>query len=183
MIMNGRAWCQRHANSVKWLHSREGSIYEIHHMADIKDRTPNLVGLLVDELDGEVAAHLKACFRPQQDVRIVTDGNVRALNVPTGSVKQTAHGPEVVSQGYNTMWGRGWGVYGHTGYITRVVLAATATEPPVVHLYVNGHTVLSRVPDWIANRGKGSDESHHANFNRAVLEAVRRSVIVEHEDS
>lgn len=184
VILNGRAWCQRHANSVKWLHSREGSIYEIHHVADLHDRTPNLVGILVDELNAEVTAHLQTCFRHQNDVRIVTDGNVRALKVPKGSVRRTASGPEVLSQGYDTTWGRGWGVYSHAGYVARVVLAATTSEPPMVHVYINGHVVLSRVPDWISNRAKGSNEvNDHRNFNSAVLDAIRRSRIVEHEDS
>ena len=183
VILNGRVWCQRHANSVKWLHTGEGSIYEVHHHAAINDRTPNLVGILVDELNADVTAHLKSSFRRQRHVRIVTDGNVRALKVPRGSVKQTEHGPQVLSQGYATSWGRGWGVYSDAGYIARIVLAATGTEPPLVHVYVNGHIVLSRVPDWIANRGKGANEARdHATFNAAVLDAIQRSAIVQHDD-
>jgi hypothetical protein len=183
VLMNGRAWCQRHANSVKWLDARDGSIYEIHHVAGMHDRSPNLVGTLVDELNEEVSAHLKSCFANQRDVRVVTDGSIRATGVPKGRVLRTADGPIVESQGSHREWARGWGVYSHVGYLARVVLRVSGTEPPVVHVYVNGHTVLSRVPDWISNRGKGSDAAHdHANFNRAVLEAIRKAVIVANDD-
>jgi len=33
VYMNGRSWCQRHANSVKWLQARSGSIFEIQYTA------------------------------------------------------------------------------------------------------------------------------------------------------
>lgn len=184
VILNGRAWCQRHANSVKWLNARDGSIYEMHHVAGMNDRSPNLVAILVDELNEEVGAYLKSCFRHYRDARIVTDGTVRAIKVPKGSVKQTPDGPQVVNMGSHTVWARGWGVYSHAGYLARVVLEVTGTEPPVVRVLVNGHTVLSRVPDWIANRGKGTDESHdHATFKTAALDAIRGSVIVQQDDA
>lgn len=183
VISHGRSWCQRHANSVKWLKSRDGSIYEILHVAGMNDRSPNLVGILVDELNDEVVAHLESCFPQQRDVQVVTDGNIRATTVPKGRVEHTADGPVVLSEGSQTAWARGWGVYSHVGYLARVLLRVTGTEPPIVHVYVNGNPVLSRVPDWIANRGKDGDEARdHANFKRAVLDAVRRSVVVEHED-
>ena len=45
VILNGRPWCQRHANSVRWLSARDGSIYEILNVARIgkfsSDRTIN----------------------------------------------------------------------------------------------------------------------------------------------
>jgi hypothetical protein len=183
VILNGRAWCQRHANSVKWLDARDGSIYEIHHIADMHDRSPNLVGMLVDELNDEVISYLKSCFANQRDVRIVTDGNIRAAGVPKGRVEKTPNGPVVVNEGTHTAWARGWGVYSHVGYLARVVLRVTGTEPPVVHVYVNGHTVLSRVPDWISNRGKGTDAARdHANFKHDVLAAIRNSMVVEQDE-
>jgi hypothetical protein len=183
VILNGRAWCQRHANSVKWLRARDGSIYEILNVAAIGDRSPNLAGILVDELNDEVIAHLKACFAQYRDVKVVTDGNIRSTVIPKGRVEQTATGPVVLSEGAHVAWARGWGVYSHVGYLARVVLRVTATEPPVVHLYVNGALALSRVPDWITNRGRGTDEGQdHATFKQAILEAIQKSVIVEHGD-
>lgn len=184
VISHGRSWCQRHANSVRWLKSREGSIYEILHVAGMNDRSPNLVGILVDELNDEVVAHLKSSFLRERDVQVVTDANIRATQVPKGRVVHTASGPVVQNEGSHTAWARGWGVYSHLGYLARVVLRVTATEPPIVHVYINGNPVLSRVPDWIANRGKGTDEARdHADFKRAVLDAVRTSVIAKDEDS
>jgi hypothetical protein len=182
VILNGRAWCQRHANSVKWLNAQDGSIYEILNVAAIDDRSPNLAGILVDELNDEVIAHLKSCFAQYRDVQVVTDGNIRSTVIPKGRVEQTDTGPRVLSEGSRTAWARGWGVYSHVGYLARVVLRVTATEPPVVHLYVNGALTLSRVPDWITNRGRGSDEQNHATFKRALLEAIQQSVIVEHAE-
>ena len=41
-------------------------------------------------------------------------------------------GPLVLSEGGETAWERGWGVYSHVGYLARVVLRVTATEPPIV---------------------------------------------------
>jgi hypothetical protein len=59
----------------------------------------------------------------------------------------------------------------------------TAQEPPVVHVYVNGDRILSRIPDWIANRGRGSDDRlDHANFREAVVAAVEGAIIVEDPD-
>jgi hypothetical protein len=40
-------------------------------------------------------------------------------------------------------------------------------------VYINGNAVLSRVPDWIANRGTGADEADdHSRFKRIVLESI-----------
>jgi hypothetical protein len=183
MILNGRAWCQRHANSVKWLKARDGSIYEILNVAGINDRSPNLVGLLVDELNDEVISHLRSAFAHHRDVQVVTDANIRSTSIPKGRVEHTPEGPVVLSEGSHVAWARGWGVYSHVGYLARVILRVTATEPPVVHLYINGALVLSRVPDWISNRGKGTDEKQdHANFKRALIEAVQESTIAAHQD-
>jgi hypothetical protein len=180
---NGRTWCQRHANSVKWLQAQSGSIFEINNTAAIDDRSPNLAGMLVDELDGDVSAYLQACFGRWSGIKIVTDANIRASQVPKGRVERTADGPVVLSEGGRPAWDRGWGVFSPAGYLARVVLRVTATEPPVVHLYVNGAPVLSRVPDWIANRGRGTDPAtDHANFRAAVMAAVQASVVVRHPD-
>lgn len=184
VFSKGRSWCQRHANSVKWLHARSGSIYEIGHGAAIGDRSPNLVGTLVDELDRDISAHLVSCFGNRSGVHIVTDGNIRASWIPKGRVEQTAEGPKVLSEGGIRAWDRGWGVYSHAGYLARVILRVTAAEPPVVHVFVNGIRIHSRVPDWIANRGKGTDERQdHATFRGAVLQAVQEAIIVEDPDS
>jgi hypothetical protein len=180
VFMNGRMWCQRHANSVKWLRARDGSIFEISHTAAVDDRSPNLAGILVDELDAEVRAYLASCFKHHKDVQIVTDGNIRTATIPKGRVQQTPDGPIVLSEGGSTAWERGWGAFSHVGYLARVVLRVTASEPPVVHLFVNGGHVMGRVPDWIANRGRGTDSAaDHENFRRAIIMGIHRSVIVE----
>jgi hypothetical protein len=184
VFSKGRSWCQRHANSVRWLHARSGSIYEIGHGAAIDDRSPNLVGTLVDELDADITAHLVSCFGGQHGVHIVTDGNIRASSIPKGRVEHTPAGPRVLSEGGIRAWDRGWGVYSNAGYLARVVLRVTASEPPAVHVFVNGSRILSRVPDWIANRAQGNDgRQDHANFREAVLQAVQNAMIVEDPDS
>ena len=183
LLMNSRMWCQRHANSVKWLRARDGSIFEIVASAAVDDRSPNLCGILVDELNGEITAHLNQVFRHHKNVQIVTDGNIRTATVPKGRVEHTADGPVILSEGFQTAWERGWGAYSQVGYLARVTLRVTATEPPLVYLYVNNSNVLSCVPDWIANRGKGTDPAlDHATFRRAILDGVRRSIIVEDTD-
>jgi hypothetical protein len=183
VFMKGRVWCQRHANSIKWIRARDGSIYEIGPQAAIDDRSPNLVGTLVDELNAEVIAHLSESFRQHKGVHIVTDAHIRTAAIPKGRVEHTPTGPIVLNEGSTTAWERGWGVYSQVGYLARVILRVTATEPPVVHVIVNGMLVLRRVPDWITNRGKGGDQGRdHASFNAAVLESIREQPIVQDKD-
>jgi hypothetical protein len=183
VFLHGRSWCQRHANSVRWLRARDGTIFEILPSAAIDDRSPNLVGTLVDELDKEVTDHLTSCFGRLQGVHIVSDGTIRAASIPKRRVEQTPDGPVVFSEGATIAWDRGWGVYSSTGYLARVVLRATSAEPPVVYVLVNGDRIMSRVPDWIANRGKGTDPKRdHAAFRRALLEAIENAVIVEDDE-
>ena len=178
VFMNGRTWCERHANSVKWLRARDGTIYEIGHLAAIDDRSPNLAGILVDELNGDMTAHLRACFAGQEGVYIVTDAHVRTASIPAGRVEYTPEGPKVFQEQAETAWERGWGVYSHVGYLARVVFRVLAAEPPIVHVYANGILVLRRVPDWIANRGKGGNaDADRAAFRRAVMDAVGKVVI------
>jgi hypothetical protein len=139
---------------------------------------------LVDELDADITAHLVSCFGQQRGVHIVTDGNIRASSIPKGRVEQTPDGPRVLSEGGIRAWDRGWGVYSSAGYLARVVLRVTAAEPPVVYVFVNGSQILGRVPDWIANRNRGTDGGQdHATFREAVLEAVQGAIIKEDPDS
>ena len=183
VFLNGRMWCERHANSVKWFRVRDGSIYEIGPVAAIDDRSPNLAGILVDELNKEMISHLRDCFKNYPDAYIVTDAHVRTASIPKGRVERTPDGPRVIQETGQTAWERGWGVYSHVGYLARVVLRVTATEPPVVHVYANGALVLSRVPDWITNRGRGTKpEADHAAFRNAVMNGVRKVVIEREPD-
>lgn len=99
-------------------------------------------------------------------------------------MEQTPDGPLVLNQGAHVAWARGWGVYSEVGYMARVVLRVTATEPPVMHLYVNRDPALQRVPDWIANRGKGTDPAaDRATFNRVVLDAIRGAITADEEET
>ena len=112
---------------------------------------------------------------------IVNDG---ATSIPKGRVEHTPDGPIVLNEGGQTAWERGWGVYSHVGYLARVVLRVTSSEPPVVYVYANGSLVLRRVPDWIANRCKGTTpDQDHASFKQAVLGGVERVIIgVDHRE-
>ena len=177
--LHGRNWCQRHANSVKWIHARDGSIYEIGRQALLDDRSPNLVATLVDDLNTDVTTYLAGVFRRHRNVQIVTDAHIRTAQIPKGRVEHTPTGPIVLNEGAEVAWERGWGVFSQVGYLARVILRVTATEPPVVHVLVNGTLVLRRVPDWIANRGKnGNPAADRAAFRQAVLDSIRKYVIV-----
>ena len=178
---NGRNWCQRHANSVKWIHARDGSIYEIGRQALLDDRSPNLVATLVDDLNADVTTHLATAFRRHKGIQIVTDAHIRTAQIPKGRVEHTPTGPVVLNEGAEVAWERGWGVFSQVGYMARVILRVTATEPPVVHVVVNGVLVLRRVPDWIANRGKGTDPAaDRAAFRVAILESIRKQIVLPH---
>jgi hypothetical protein len=114
-------------------------------------------------------------------VQIVTDAHIRTAQIAKGRVEHTPTGPIVLNEGSDVAWERGWGVFSHTGYIARVILRVTATEPPVVHVVVNGTLVLRRVPDWIANRGKGGNmEADRAAFRQAVLDSIRGQIFLPH---
>ena len=177
--LHGRNWCQRHANSVKWIHARDGSIYEIGRQALLDDRSPNLVATLVDDLNAEVTAYLASSFRKHRGVQIVTDAHIRTAQIPKGRVEHTPNGPMVLNEGSDRAWERGWGAFSQVGYLARVILRVTATEPPVVHVLVNGVLTLRRVPDWIANRGKGTNaDVDRATFRKAVLDAIHGHVMV-----
>src|SRR3989442_12203952 len=121
VFLNGRMWCERHANSVKWLRARDGSIYEIGPTAAIDDRSPNLVGILVDELNREMVAHLTSCFKDNEGVYMVTDGTVRPATIPKGRADHTPAGPRVLHVFANPPCQRGWGFNSHTGYLARAV--------------------------------------------------------------
>ncbi|MFI5281758.1 MAG: hypothetical protein ACHQ0J_01350 [Candidatus Dormibacterales bacterium] len=143
-----------------------------------------MTGTLVDELDDEVTAYLMSCFGHERGLRVVTDSNIRAVSVPKRRVERTPDGPIVLGEGYHVAWARGWGVYSEVGYLARVTLQVIATEPTTVHLYVDGNPILSRVPDWIANRGTEADQAEdHARFKRVILEGVRTAVRVPHPKS
>lgn len=178
---NARNWCQRHANSVKWIHARDGSIYEIGRQAALDDRSPNLVATLVDDLNADVTAYLASVFRKHRGVQIVTDAHIRTAQIPKGRVEHTPTGPIVLNEGAEVAWERGWGVYSQVGYLARVIMRVTATEPPVVHAVANGVLVLRRVPDWIANRGKGGNpQADRAAFRQAILDAIRKQIVGPH---
>jgi hypothetical protein len=162
VFSGGRTWCLRHVNSVRWLELRDGSTYEVCIEAPIDDRSPNLVGMLVEDLNRPMTAGLMAIYGRRQGVQIVTDGHVRTAHRENGSNGAGKPG-----------WERGWVVYTDAGDVARVALRAAPAEPPTVDVYANGALVLSRVPDWIANRGRGTDPAvDRAKFRRDILAAV-----------
>lgn len=168
VFMYGRAWCRRHASSVKWLNAKEGTFEAVVYAAAMDDRSPNLVAMIVDLLNFDITESLRRSFAMHPDALVVTDGHVRPASIPA------------LSEGRLEAWERGWGVFSPLGYLARVVLRATLTEPPVVHVYVNGIDVLSRTPDWIANRGHDTDPATDQQaFGKAVVEAVTRNVGME----
>lgn len=177
VILDGQAWCRRHASNTKWLRAKGGSILAVGRRPHVNDRSPNLVGILVDEYNDEVIAYLRSCFGSYPGLQIVTDEGIRSSSVPKGRVERSPDGPIVLSEGRHMSWARGWAVYSSVGYLVRVVLQVIAGEPPVVHMYVNGHSVVSRVPDWIANRHAGTDPlEDRALFRRVILDSMRAAV-------
>src|SRR5215471_15999591 len=106
VFLNGRMWCERHANSIKWLRARDGSIYEIGPLAAIHDRSPNLAGILVEELNKEMTAYLTEVFSDNAGVYIVTDGHVRTASIPQRRIEQSPHGPRVLQAPSLTAWER-----------------------------------------------------------------------------
>jgi hypothetical protein len=179
VFVQGRASCRRHASTARWLQGKEGALYEAGHLAFVEDRTPNLVGFIVDLLDEEVSAYLMGQFAVHPGAQVFTDVRVRPASIPAGRLEPDAAAYPPGSEGRQVAWERGWGVHSQVGFLTRVVLRVTETEPPVMHMFVSDALVLSRTPDWIANRGRGTDEStDRDSFRRAVIEALARNVTI-----
>lgn len=180
VFMFGRAWCQRHAGSVKWLAARDGSLHDIGRMPSIDDRSPNLVAIIVDMLDVELSRYLRETFAMHPGAQVVTDAQVRPASIPAAGDQPGGLEAGTALVGREVAWERGWRVFSEVGYLARVVLRVTASEPPVVHVFVSDRLVLSRTPDWIANRGRGADPlAGQEDFRRAVVDAVVKNVILE----
>jgi hypothetical protein len=177
VFMQGRPWCRRHASIVRWLKAKEGTFGEPVYEAAIDDRSPNLVAFIVDMVDVEVLQFLRATYSTYPRMRIHTDDEVRLASISAHDAEPLALNVPPGPEGRQKAWERGWSVYSDVGYLTRIVLRATATEPPMVHLYVNDRHILSRAPDWIANRGRGTDaEQDRDAFRRAVVDSVISNV-------
>jgi hypothetical protein len=171
---DGEPWCHRHVNTIRELRKRAGSIYEIGRMASIEDRSPRLASLIVEEIDKDVAGALQRVFDQYPGVSLVTDPAIREVQLARTAVVEAEDGPKVMRQGTERAWQRGWGVYSNSGYLARVSVRVTTSEPPVVQVLVNSRMVLSTVPDWIAARAVGqlaTDEDKLA-FRARVIAAI-----------
>ncbi len=178
VFVHGRPSCRRHASTAKWLKPADDSTdYSVLHLAAVEDRSPNLVGFIVDLLDEEVTQYLKEHFAMHPGTQVVTDRHVRPASI------HTADQPRSELKGRQVAWERGWGVHSQVGSLARVVLRVTETEPPVLHMFVSEALVLSRTPDWIVHRGRGTDPSaDRDSFRRAVIEALAKNVVLEPVD-
>jgi hypothetical protein len=184
VFVQGRASCRRHASTARWLQGREEPSFEAAHLALVEDRSPNLVGFIVDLLDVEVSSYLRGQFAVHPGAQVFTDSHVRPASIPPSRLEPDSGEQPPGSEGRQVAWERGWGVHSQVGFLTRVVLRVTETQPPVMHMFVSDALVLSRTPDWIANRGMGTDESaDRESFRSAVIEALARNVTFESEQS
>lgn len=176
VFMDGKPWCRRHATVVKWLKARKGERGEIFYEAAIGDRSPNLVAFIVDLLNPEVTEYLQISFAMHPKATVIIDDQVRPATIASSDLS-AAEEAAAGTAGRQSAWESGWGVSSDVGYLARVVLRATATEPPVVHLYVNGTHALARTPDWIANRGRATDNAEDRRaFGQAVMKSVRSAL-------
>src|ERR1700694_5198003 len=53
VFVHGQPSCRRHAATVKWVEPKEGAAYAVGPLGGVGDRSPNLVGFIVDLLDVE----------------------------------------------------------------------------------------------------------------------------------
>jgi hypothetical protein len=167
-----RVWCHRHEAVVRRLSVRSGSIYEIKQLAGLEDRGANLVALVVDELDAEICALLRRHYGDRPGLAIVTDPAVRDSQVVLKRLVENEDGPRVLRQGTVRAWYRGWGVHDSKGYLCRILVHVTDTEPPAVQVAMNSKEVFEAVPDWIARRQAGSTEGSGGEFRAGVVAAV-----------
>lgn len=173
-FVHGSAWCERHANTVRELSARRNTIYEIKTMATLEDRSPSLCSLIVEDVDPHVRAALERIYQGHDTAEVVTDPTVRDVKAPRQKIYEGPDGITVERQGHDRAWERGWGVVSHQGYLARVMVRVTTTEPPTVAILVNGHTVLKGVPDWIAVRAGGGTptEAEREAYRARVVEAI-----------
>jgi hypothetical protein len=172
-FVEGRAWCERHANTLRELSARRDTIYEIKTIATLEDRSPSLCSMIVEEIDVHVRAALEQIYA-HPGIRVVTDPAVREVRVAREIIYGGPDGLTVEQPGYDRAWERGWGVVAPQGYRTRVMVRVTTTEPPSVQILVNGHHVLEGVPDWIALRsaGQAPTDAERRTYHDRVAEAI-----------
>jgi hypothetical protein len=171
--VDGHIWCERHSNVMREVSARRDTIYEIKTVVPIEDRSPSLCSMIVEEIDGPVRGALEALYAGSA-VRVITDETVREVRVPREMVQRGPDGLAVERAGHDRAWERGWGVVSHQGYLSRVIVRVSTTEPPSVRIIVNGHTLLDGVPDWIAARAAGepATDAERQAYRDRVIEAV-----------
>jgi hypothetical protein len=183
IFVQGQPWCHRHANTIRELRKRSGSIYEINRMAAIEDRSPSLASLIVEEVNQDVNSTLARHYAGIPGVTLVTDPAIREVQIAKTSVIEGADGLTVLRQGSERAWQRGWGVYSNSGYLARVSIRVTVSEPPVAQVLVNSRLILSTVPDFISARAAGQDDAGaRAAFRARVVAAIVGALANPRED-
>jgi hypothetical protein len=174
IFQDGRAWCQRHATIARELASRRNTIYDIKTVPALEDRSPALASMIVEEVDGVVRAALAQLYTDLPGLSIVTDPTVRMTLIPKERIYQGPEGLTVERSGFERLWQRGWGVYSTQGYLARITVTVTASEPPSVEVLVNGLQALSGVPDWIAARSRGQTPApqERAVFRQRLVDSI-----------
>lgn len=174
----GRAWCYRHLNTMRAVPVRTQSIYDVKTPPAMGDRSPNLVNMLVDQLDEPVLATLRNFYGRLPGVEIKTDPLVREGREMITSISAGPESATLLPKGTARYWHRGWGVFVSQGYVCRIALKVRDAEPPVVQAVVNQRVMIEAVPTWITNRAQGqpTPSDAHQAFNLQILAAILKGL-------
>jgi predicted Ser/Thr protein kinase len=151
-------FCPRHSNVLRALAATAGTIREIKHRPDVNDRALPLAALVAEDVDRDLTELIRRRFKGRQGVRLAHDTTIRQVWEGRGHVA----------------WERSWSALKDQGYLTRIAVRVTGSEPDTVKVAIGQTIVLSAVPDWISRRREGEppDPADRARFRARVIEAV-----------
>jgi predicted Ser/Thr protein kinase len=155
-------FCSRHASVLKALAATAGTIREIKHRPAVDDRALPLAAMVCEDAERDLTELLRRRYQGRKDMKIVSDKTIR----------QTWEGRTEVA------WERSWAAVQNQGYLTRIGVRVSVTEPDTVKVMIGNSVVFAAVPDWISRRREGEPPDHadRARFQARVIEAVLEHV-------
>jgi hypothetical protein len=161
-VVNGTAYCHRHAGVVRTLSATEGSILEVKSQPSLEDRAVPLLNLICEAIDADVTKLLTECAAGRPGLQVARQKTVQEVWIDQERVA----------------WQVSWGLFTNRGYLLRASIRVGVPEPPVVQAVVANHVIFQDVPYWIARRRRGEpvEPSDHGSYMGAIRVAIERSV-------
>ena len=155
-------FCPRHASVIRALSPTAGTIFEIKNRPAVDDRALPLAALVAEDIDKDVTELVRRRYQNRRDVTLANDRTVR----------QTWSGSTQVA------WERSWAALRSQGYMVRIAVRVSISEPDTVQLLIGNTVVFKEIPDWISRRREGEPPDHadRARFAKKVFAAILEHV-------